>query len=280
LTETLSHRDNKVAWAAAQGLSQFGEAGFQALLRATVASSGPRQLERAVIALGRWGDARATVALRRAVEREQAQRSKGTTWAVILGVLCTPLAFLWFATSSARSTTLREHVAEALGNIGDLRAVGMLAQFANARSASLSGAGTLALIRLLPLFDSVSREQMFLLASDTVPALASLLSHSNLTLVRHALCALRNVGDGRALPAVERLANTRSLNDAERNYLADEARLLIPLLYERAVQDENRYTLLRGTTAPVASPQELLRPAQGHTGPDDRPDELLRPSSS
>jgi hypothetical protein len=146
-------------------------------------------------------------------------------------------------------------------------------------SASLWGAATIALSQILPMFDSLPPDQTHHLAPDTVPALAELLFHPNQVLVYQSLSALWKVGDGRALPSVERLAATRSSNDPERNAIAAEAERLAPILRTRAAQEEQRWMLVRGASAPSASPQELLRPAHGHFDLEPNPNELLRPTS-
>jgi HEAT repeat protein len=278
LVQALKHRDLKVVYAAANGLREFGEMGFQALLRAVAETRGLPQ-ERAVIALGYWGDPRATPVLLQAIEQEHRTRQSRTVYVAVIGALCTPLAFLWFLGKGNRSTTLRERVAEALGRIGDLRAVPMLVQLTKVRSANLWGAATMALSHILPRFDSLPSTQTPFLAPDTVPALAELLFHPDIAIVRNSLGALWKFGDGRALWAVERLAASRSFSGSEYNALAIEAERLLPVLRERAAKEEQHWMLLRGAAAPSVAPQELLRPALGHSGLETNPNELLRSTS-
>lgn len=279
LAEALGHRDPGVALAASNGLRAFGEAGFEALERAALDGKGNQQ-ERAIIALGQWGDPRATPVLLRAVAQEKQQRETRSALAIVAGVLCTPLAFLWFAGQGHRSTLLRERVAEALGQIGDVRAIPMLAEMAKGRSTLLSEMAGAALMQILPLVDSIPAGSIDLFVPELVPALAGLLSHSNRSLVRQSLRALWAVGDGRAIPAVQRLAARRFSFKDERAEIADEALDLLTVLLERAAQEEQRAMLLRAASAPQASPAELLRPAQGHADAGTAPNQLLRPSTA
>jgi hypothetical protein len=305
LVKALESKDHALCGAAFRGLMEFGDSAFYAVRQAVMEGRG-RLREQAVVWLGDFGDSRAIPVLLKVIQKERRERI-GTNilttigiglWnVVVVGVwlaieaLCaaflTPLGSTWGAEATERpgnhwnrDTTLRERAAEALGRIGDVRAIPPLVEMLQSKYAAVSGAATLALCRLLPLAASLRMEQSGSVSAELIPAIATLVDCPSTVLVRHALAALNAIGDGRALPSVERLTHYRTSSDTDRRQLAYEAQILLPVLRQRAAQDEYRRTLLRGAVAPNASPQELLRPAHGHTTGGTRPHELLRPAST
>jgi hypothetical protein len=89
------------------------------------------------------------------------------------------------------------------------------------------------------------------------------------------LQAIEKVGDGRALPEVERVANTEAVNEHHERIRAAAERCLT-VLRERVEQERLGHTLLRPASAPDTPAVTLLRPAQG-PGESD-PERLLRPA--
>lgn len=306
----LKSRNAQVAFAAGRALCDAGEPGFRALVKAAQEGRG-RAREQAIRSLGDFGDSRAIEVLLGIMRQERRERMLQNTviticisgWNLLLFVLSAGLELLLAAASKGhhlggecvggaaqmmsrprehwnRDNSLRMCAAEALGRLGDVRAIPPLVQMLRSGSEGNSRAATVALAALLPLASSLRMEQSGSVPSELVPALAILLNTPNLEFARQALSALYAIGDGRALPAVERFAEYRTVPDPEYRHLGSEAAMLIPILRERSRQDENRRTLLRGTSAPQNSPQELLRAAQGTPLPGIDPNQLLRSSSS
>ena len=89
-----------------------------------------------------------------------------------------------------------------------------------------------------------------------------------------ALAALEQIGTGRELGLSHWLL--RDVPNEDLPQLRATARRVNAILEQRRDKEQISYTLLRGSTAPVAAPAELLRPAMGEQGHSD-PKELLRP---
>ena len=128
-----------------------------------------------------------------------------------------------------------------------------------------------ALIYLLPLL-KVSDSK--LLTAPQWQSIYSRLHGNNAPLVLAILKALEQIGDGGALPYVEKLA------EGNGQYLAakdgrvwNAAKACLPFLRERAAQESVSKTLLR-PSAEAASPDTLLRPVTGRT--ETPPQQLLR----
>ncbi len=136
-----------------------------------------------------------------------------------------------------------------------------------------------ALIRLLP---QMKASDVNLLSPKQYESLYSTLKSGGgdsaplayLTEFRLAILkALEQVGDERAIPAVQRVANTPAfLPTAKR--LREAAERCLPLLQSNHQTIEATKTLLRASSAEQASPETLLRAAEFM--PDAAPGELLR----
>jgi hypothetical protein len=125
---------------------------------------------------------------------------------------------------------------------------------------------------LPPVVANLRPEHYGALPAGTVAALCKLIGHNGDRTVMAALTALRIVGDGSAVQPVSRLAR-RAKDPAIRAAAED----LVPILLERQRNEMAQSVLLRPSSAPSASPEELLRPAA--SGSDTSPDELLRASA-
>ena len=91
------------------------------------------------------------------------------------------------------------------------------------------------------------------------------------------LKALEHIGDSRAIPIVEELANAESNGFGERK-VRDAARECQLRLWQHSGQVDAAKTLLRAASSPAAPEKSLLRPAFGK--PETAPQELLRPTDS
>lgn len=278
LVQAMASNDLHLCIAAGKALHDYGEAALPPIAKAALEGRG-RLREQAVIWLGDCGDLRATAVLLEVIQKERKERFLRNIGLGTLSVVLSLLFQGWINLTNW-DTAVRERAAESLGRLGDVRAIAPLAKMARSASPEVAGAAFLALSQLLPLLASMRMEQAGTLPPDTIPAITNLLDPRLSTLVRHALAALYAVGDGSALPAVKRLAEYRTSTVLDYYNLGNEAALLIPVLKERAVQDENRRILLRGACAPQNSSQELLRAAHGIPQPQTTPHELLRPASS
>jgi hypothetical protein len=87
------------------------------------------------------------------------------------------------------------------------------------------------------------------------------------------LKAYEQVGDAKAIPAVERLANI-SGKSARRVQFREAAQACLPLLRANLPTVDSTRTLLRAASSASTSPETLLRPATSETVTN--PDELLR----
>ena len=91
------------------------------------------------------------------------------------------------------------------------------------------------------------------------------------------LKALEQVGDAKAIPTVERLANMKA-RTPERKALKQAAIECLPMLQANSGEVETSRTLLRASHAADARPDTLLRPASGSGQTDSA--ELLRGADS
>lgn len=276
--EALGHRRQEVRASARRALHDLGEPAFQALLE-ILQWGNRRQREMAADALGDWGDRRAVLPLLNAIQRAEQDSRKPTTLGCIAMLFFGWIGFaLWLMArcgmvSLRDTTTLRGNAAGALGRMGDVRAVSKLAQMARSRErgGGMTYQAIAALMDVLPNVQGMTPAQADSLGEEAIPRLCALLSHRNSTLVQHILFALRFVGDGRAIPAAERLART-----TRDEGLVHELNTLLPILRERVAQEQARTTLLRGSSAESRAdlPMELLRPAQDVVATP--PEQMLR----
>lgn len=104
-----------------------------------------------------------------------------------------------------------------------------------------------------------------------VPHLCKMLSLPDDALVMRVLEALEKMGDGRAVSAVAPIV-TQGRTAAIRTAV----QRILPILQERQQRENEQSMLLRASSAPAVSPEELLRPAT-HS-PETKPETLLRAS--
>jgi HEAT repeat protein len=276
LIRALSYRKKEVREAAADALVGFGEAGFQAVLPLVTTQSGHTRMM-AAHCLGDFGDPRAVEPLLLALKKEEGERKRHIGLMVVLLIIMTTVgaAFIGgMAHSRNVSREFRLAAIEALGKIGDVRAVARLAQLARGRSKTTALAARRALELLCPQVEALAPEEADRLGPEAIPALAALLSHRDDTFVFTVLKMLEAVGDGRALPAVERLANDTT------RFPRTEAQKLLPILVAREEAFQERTMLLRGSTDNATASEQLLRAAQSYNEANTAPEELLRAATS
>jgi hypothetical protein len=164
----------------------------------------------------------------------------------------------------------RREAVQALYTAGEPRAVGVLAIALRDGDYTVQRVAEQALRDLLPRVRAsdaayIDREQM--------AALLTLAEHGNAHMQTVLLRALEQIGDERAIPAVESLVAYGATTAVRR--LASEC---LPYLTERVRLAREQSTLLRGSASPAlaAASAQLLRPASGkETTPAEQ---LLRPT--
>jgi hypothetical protein len=169
----------------------------------------------------------------------------------------------------------REKLAKALAKIDEVRAIGPLCETFDPFDSWRTEQAEKSLIRLLPLMTASEAAQ---LTSLQRRLLFAKLHSDNAPLVLAILNSLEQIGDGAALPYVEKLAegNGKYLAATDgRIWLA--AKECLPFLQERAAQERLANTLLRPAEE-TSHPEILLRPAA--LQPETAPQQLLRPTAT
>ena len=176
--------------------------------------------------------------------------------------------------SAAVGTLLHVQAATLVAHLPDtdVRAIGPLLESLN--YADMEGVPQRLLVELLP---QVTPGDAVLFHDAHRQALYRALDDPNTDMVVLLLEALEKIGDGRAMPAVRRLADGggRAKIDSQVLYAAQHC---LPLLEARAVHDTANHTLLRASAFTPHSSAQLLRSVTAR--PDDAPSELLRADNS
>lgn len=171
-------------------------------------------------------------------------------------------SFAAFAGIAFAATQAHKQALQSAATFNDVRFVGPLAEALWLDDSGIRAVAEGALISLLP---QMSPEDGRTLTPDERGALYRALASKNVELVKAALVALEQIGDGSALARVEKLAERN-------NALRDDALRLIPVLQSRAENERAAQVLLRPTS--TEEEPTLLRPA-APTGAED-PALLLR----
>lgn len=154
-----------------------------------------------------------------------------------------------------RINRVRVAAVEGLGLLQMPETVGALAFALGDLNLRLRAAAEAALFDTLP---RLTFDHYGSLDRQAVPNLCRVLSHPRQELVVRVLEALEKVGDGRALPFVQRL-DDRPADTAFRELAAR----VLTTLQERKRLEDDRRMLLRGSTSPNAAPSLLLRSSHG-----------------
>jgi hypothetical protein len=179
--------------------------------------------------------------------------------------------FVGVAAGVALASTRRQKAAaRLLAECDDLRAVGPLVGALERQDAGTRAAARTALVRQLP---RLRPADAHLLDETQRACLHRALAGKDAELAHAILAALQQVGDARAIPAVEKLAAGKGAA-AKDGKLRQEAIDCLPVLRERAEEERVRQTLLRPASEPEGG-DTLLRPAAGAGDVDEGV--LLRP---
>lgn len=175
-----------------------------------------------------------------------------------------------FAVSQAQKNATRK-----LAEFEDIRIVGPLAEALEFGDKNMRAIITEeALIKLLP---RLQASDAHLLNEDQRACLNRALKGKNTQLVLAILKAYEQVGDEKALPCVEKLAEGEGRSGKDERVQA-EAIECLPHLKARIEQQRASQTLLRASDAIATPPEVLLRPAEA-TVSDTPPEQLLRAST-
>lgn len=223
-------------------------------------------------------------------------------FAVIIALILTVFSRLWsnawwlflvFGGSKLTDTRAdrRRRTAGMLAQTRDPRAVNVLAIAHRSGDPATRTVASEGLQALLP---SLKASDASLITPDGMKALLALLSPrklTNLKLVHAALDALKQVGDARAIPAVQKLVTMPyavnllvRITDrwhyaplgARIRQIQREADECLAILRSREKQEKDRNMLLRPAERPPDEENLLLRPAMGARPQDDL--SLVRPA--
>jgi hypothetical protein len=161
---------------------------------------------------------------------------------------------------------------KALALLQDPKTVGFLAEALWFGDKKIQEQAKTALIRLLPLVQPSDVEDM---TPEQRDCLYKALKDKDAQLVLAILNALRLIGDGHALPHVQRLIDHPEVNGIRNDLVKKTAEETLPYIQEFASKEQAAGTLLRAVSAPMDE-DTLLRPAGTGMGTD--PDLLLRPT--
>jgi hypothetical protein len=195
-----------------------------------------------------------------------------------------PLSLLW---SDRRGSAKR---ARLLAELDDVRLIGPLTDTLKVEDRRVQARAGDALTRLLPLLKASDRDLLNvgqrailcrvlakplndLFRSDLVMLLTRQ-THRMAELQAAILKAFEQVGDGKALPIVERLA-TGEAKTADQQRVQAAASECLPYLQTRAAQERAHQTLLRPSGIAETATDTLLRPAGASEAADA--EQLLRP---
>jgi HEAT repeat protein len=181
-----------------------------------------------------------------------------------------PQIVLWGIIGGSIDATvhLRRNAIDLLSYAGDVRMVGAFAFYLSDRNKGIRVAAANALKKLLPRVQASDKQYI---TQEEMDTLIRALGGKDHLLTIAILRALEQVGDEKALPKVERLAEDGS-KPLEVHRAAEAC---LPYLRLRAQQAEQAQTLLRAASSTAVAPDTLLRPAVGSA--PAQADQLLRP---
>jgi hypothetical protein len=156
-----------------------------------------------------------------------------------------------------RVNRVRAEAAWSLGLLRQAESVDALAAVVG----PLSGLRRPALTSLLAILPLLTPEHYGQLKTPTVPNLCQhVLTQADDDLVLAALTALERAGDGRAVAPVKLLCH-----ESVREPIRGRALNVLPILQERQDRERASGMLLRGAEAPVATPDQLVRPVDAES---------------
>ncbi len=197
------------------------------------------------------------------------------------GMLLLMASGLFMIYSAART----RGIANKLSNTEDLRVVGPLAEGLELRDSYSQLTAVDALTRLLPrlqgsdtsLLNDAQRACLYRRLYSIGQIAQKKMDSFSADFVVAVLKALEQVGDAKALPSVQRLAEMKA-KTPEQERVRDAALACLPFLQARADQQRAEETLLRAAGVSETPPEVLLRAASG--GSAAGTETLLRPGAS
>ncbi len=180
------------------------------------------------------------------------------------------VSLIYKGVDTARLNKIRTYIALSLGRIGLPDSAESLSRASLGLNWKVASMAQISLCDLLP---TITHESFGQLPSETIPNLSKLLKRVGLRedviienplsaknevschqLAFAILDALEKIGDSRAIKAVIEVSGSASNRKIQKR-----ASEILPILEERAQNENDRSMLLRGSSEPV-KPNELLRP--------------------
>ena len=165
-------------------------------------------------------------------------------------VFTAPFCLVYGHIEQRRLAMLRAASAESLGRLRVIESIGPLAEGLFDSDPTVNEASAFALMEILP---QLSEEDQGLIHHQSLHRLATALNHPNSLLVFKVLEALRVVGTGSTLAAVERVAR-----EGKTRGLREMAKEVMAVLEERRRREKESRHLVRPTIAPLQEMDELL----------------------
>jgi hypothetical protein len=169
-------------------------------------------------------------------------------------VLTIPMCVVYGRLSSGHNDMLRAASAESLGRLHVIESIGPLAEKLFDPSIIVREAAAFALMQILPKLED---SDCAAIDQQSVTRLSEALCHPNTLLVFKILEALKKVGTGNTLPAVEKLSR-----EGKTKQLQETARQVAVVLEERRRKEREARHLMRPTSGPEHRTDNLMRATQ------------------
>jgi hypothetical protein len=179
----------------------------------------------------------------------------------------------WLLGGVGAASKLQKESVRKLAKSPDLRGVGYFVEALGFDDKDVKKEAAEALVSLLP---QLKASDAHLLNDEQRTILYKQLRKDNSELILAILKSLEQIGDEKAVPFVEELANAKA-NKAGYARIREAAQACLPALNARVARLMASHTLLRATEAADPDSSVLLRPAAGSGGDTD---DLLRPVES
>jgi hypothetical protein len=166
-------------------------------------------------------------------------------------VLTVPICLIYGRLNNGHNDYLRAAAAESLGRLHVFESIGPLAAKLFDSSTAVSETSACALMEILP---RLAEEDYGAIDHQSVSRLAEALGHPNTLLVFKVLEALKKVGTGHTLPAVERL-----VREGKTRQLQETARQVAAVLEDRRRREREARHLMRPTGMPQQNIGDLPR---------------------
>jgi hypothetical protein len=172
----------------------------------------------------------------------------------LASVLTVPICLVYGRLNNRHNDSLRAAAAESLGRLHVFESIGPLAARLFDSSTAVGEASACALMEILP---RLAEEDYGAIDHQSVSRLAEALCHPNTLLVFKVLEALKKVGTGHTLPAVERV-----VREGKTRQLQETAKQVATVLEDRRRREREARHLMRPTGMPQQSIEDRPRIVQ------------------